>query len=189
MLKLCKLQVYHLYQIKLYCVWNSPKISHFNFGIFHQFVTCLVTLFDRKLQVFKNSPNWPFFGTFNELLSNKNENDVLAMLNDFFCDFQTPWQRCFFGQDMLERWVNPRHLLSSFDCRENSSTTYLFSPILSEQWNKPHVVSRFSSCQTARGSSLMGGGLPLPRNLPLRHKLQGGKNAITTRFRLLFSGH
>ena len=129
------------------------------------------------------------FGTFNELLSNENENDVLTMLNDFFCDFQTPWQRCFFGQDMLERWVNPRHLLSSFDCRENSSTTYLFSPILSEQWNKPHVVSRFSSCQTARGSSLMGGGLPLPRNLPLRHKLQGGKNAITTRFRLLFSGH
>ena len=27
-------------------------------------LTCLVTLFDRKLQVFKNSPNWTFFGIF-----------------------------------------------------------------------------------------------------------------------------
>ena len=26
--------------------------------------TCLVTLFDRKLQVFKNSPKWTIFGTF-----------------------------------------------------------------------------------------------------------------------------
>ena len=175
MLKLCKLQVYHLYQIKLYCVWNSPKISHFNFGIFHQFVTCLVTLFDRKLQVFKNSPNWPFLALLMNCYPMKMKTTCSQCWMTFFCDFQTPWQRCFFGQDMLERWVNPRHLLSSFDCRENSSTTYLFSPILSEQWNKPHVVSRFSSCQTARGSSLMGGGLRLPRNLPLRHKLQEGR--------------
>ena len=27
------------------------------FGIFRQFLTCLVTLFDRKLQIFKNSQN------------------------------------------------------------------------------------------------------------------------------------
>ena len=27
-------------------------------------LTCLVTLFDRKLQVFKNSPKWTFFGIF-----------------------------------------------------------------------------------------------------------------------------
>ena len=27
-------------------------------------VTCLVTLFDRKLQVFKNSPKWSIFGIF-----------------------------------------------------------------------------------------------------------------------------
>ena len=37
-------------------------------------LTCLVTLFDRKLQVFKNSPNWPFFGISNELLSIQNIN-------------------------------------------------------------------------------------------------------------------
>ena len=28
-------------------------------------LTCLVTLFDRKLHVFKNSPKWTIFGIFN----------------------------------------------------------------------------------------------------------------------------
>ena len=28
-------------------------------------LTCLVTLFDRKIQVFKNSPKWTIFGIFN----------------------------------------------------------------------------------------------------------------------------
>ena len=48
---------------------NIPPKSHFqsyNFGIFHQFLSCLVTLFDRKLKVFKKSPNLIIF---NELLS------------------------------------------------------------------------------------------------------------------------
>ena len=35
-------------------------------------LTCLVTLFDRKLQVFKNSPKWNFFDIFNQLLSAQN---------------------------------------------------------------------------------------------------------------------
>ena len=55
-------------------------------------LTCLVTLFDSKLQVFKNSPNWPFFGIFNELLSTQNVNAARFARNvewDFFCDFQT----------------------------------------------------------------------------------------------------
>ena len=37
-------------------------------------LTCLVTLFDRKLQVFKNSPKWTIFGIFNLLLSTQNVN-------------------------------------------------------------------------------------------------------------------
>ena len=37
-------------------------------------LTCLVTLFDHKLQVFKNSPNWTIFGIFDELLSTQNVN-------------------------------------------------------------------------------------------------------------------
>ena len=41
----------------------------FSFGLFRQFfvllkLTCLVTLFDRKLQFFKNSPNWTIFDIF-----------------------------------------------------------------------------------------------------------------------------
>ena len=45
--------------------------------IFHQFlsykkVTCLVTLFDCKLQDFKNSPNQTIFGIFNQVLFTQN---------------------------------------------------------------------------------------------------------------------
>ena len=56
-------------------------------------MTCLVTLFDRKLQVFKNSPKWTIFGIFNQLLSTQNVNVARLARNvewDFFCDFQTP---------------------------------------------------------------------------------------------------
>ena len=45
----------------VYCVLSiegkAPNISSFNFGIFHQFLTYLVTLFYRKLQFFKTSQN------------------------------------------------------------------------------------------------------------------------------------
>ena len=45
----------------LHIVWKSPKMSHLIFSIC-AFSTnfCLVTLFDRKLHLFKNSPNWAF---------------------------------------------------------------------------------------------------------------------------------
>ena len=55
-------------------------------------MTCLVTLLDRKLQVFINSPNWPFFGVFNELLATQNVNVARFARNvewDLFYDFQT----------------------------------------------------------------------------------------------------
>ena len=49
---------------------------------FHQFcpikMICLVTQFDRKLQVFKNSSIWPFFGILNYFLP------TLIILNDTF---------------------------------------------------------------------------------------------------------
>ena len=51
-------------------------------------LTCLVTLFDRKLRVFKNSPKWNIFGIF----STQNINVARFARNvelDFFCDFQT----------------------------------------------------------------------------------------------------
>ena len=53
-------------------------------------LTSLVTLYDRKLQVFKSSPNWTIFG-----LSTQNVNVARFARNvewDFFCDFQTPWR-------------------------------------------------------------------------------------------------
>ena len=50
-------------------ITQNVAFEFLNFGIFHQFLsylklTCLVTLFDRKLQVFKNSPKWTIFGIF-----------------------------------------------------------------------------------------------------------------------------
>ena len=63
-------------------------------------LTCLVTLFDSKLQVFKNSPKLTIFGIlFNELLSTQNVKIARFARNvewDFFCDFQTPCERSFF---------------------------------------------------------------------------------------------
>ena len=56
-------------------------------------MTCLVTLFDRKLRVFKNSTKLTIFGFFNEFLSTQNVNVARFARNverDFFCDFQTP---------------------------------------------------------------------------------------------------
>ena len=37
-------------------------------------VTCLVTLFDCKLKIFKNSPKWTIFGILNKDLSTQNVN-------------------------------------------------------------------------------------------------------------------
>ena len=55
-------------------------------------VTCLVTLFDLNIQIFKNSPILAMFGIFNELLSTQNVNVARFARSvecDFFCDFQT----------------------------------------------------------------------------------------------------
>ena len=55
-------------------------------------MTCLVTLFDRKLQVFKNLPKLTIFGIFSELLSTQNVNIARFARNvewDILYDFQT----------------------------------------------------------------------------------------------------
>ena len=46
-------------RIWIFEFWHFPPISVL------LKLTCLVTLFDRKLQVFKNSPKWTIFGIFN----------------------------------------------------------------------------------------------------------------------------
>ena len=45
-------------------------------------------MFDRKLQVSKNSPKLTFFGIFQKLLSTQIVN-VARFARNFFCDFQT----------------------------------------------------------------------------------------------------
>ena len=70
--------------------WHFPQI------FVQSKVTPLVTLFDRKLQIFKNSPKWPLFGIFNQLLSTQNGNIARFARNvkcDFLGDFQTLCQR------------------------------------------------------------------------------------------------
>ena len=70
-----------------HCLKITQNVSYefFNFGIFHQFLSCLVTLFDSKLHVFKNSLKLTIFGILNKLLSTQNVNVAsLAMLNETF---------------------------------------------------------------------------------------------------------
>ena len=51
---------------------------------FHQVWTCLVTLFDHKLQVFKTRQIGLFIGIFNELLSTQNGNVARFARNETF---------------------------------------------------------------------------------------------------------
>ena len=100
-------------------------------------LTCLVTLFDRKLQGFKNSPKWTIFGVFNSLLSTQNVNVARFARNvewDFFCDFQTPWiwliiynvsqnwRKIFFSKNKMALLA----LLSSVYAQNNTSFVFLF---------------------------------------------------------------
>ena len=78
-------------------------MSHLNFSMLAFFtnfkVTCLITLFDRKPQVFKNSPKLTFFVIFIELLPTQNvnvacfahnvEGDFLSVFANtvIFCEF------------------------------------------------------------------------------------------------------
>ena len=76
----CRIWIFHF--------WHFPPI-------FDKLkVTCLVTLFDRKLQLFKTSPKLTIFCIFNELLATQNVNVARFARNvecDFFSEFQTLW--------------------------------------------------------------------------------------------------
>ena len=68
-----------MYHLKFFQFWHFQPI----FVVLK--LTCLVTLFDRNLQVFKNSPKLTNFGIFKELLSTHNVNvALLAILNETF---------------------------------------------------------------------------------------------------------
>ena len=77
-------------------------------------LTCLVTLFGRKLWVFKNSPKWTIFDIFNQLLSIQNVNVARFARNvewDFFCDFQTPCDRSALDNNAVSKHFNSFHFL------------------------------------------------------------------------------
>ena len=90
---------YEQNNVTLFANYSTCRICIFEFWHFPPIfvllkLTCLVTLFDRKLQVFINLPKWTIFGICNELLSTQNVNVARFARNvewDFFCDFQTPW--------------------------------------------------------------------------------------------------
>ena len=96
-------------------------------------LTCLVTLFDRKLQVFKNSPIGPFLA----FLSTQNVNVARFARNvewDFFCDFQTLWMdREWPAKQAMHRpiskvksrWKLPKNSISLFYVR----CTFFYSKI------------------------------------------------------------
>ena len=82
----------HCMKIIQNAVFLIFRLGHFLPSFVRLKVTCHVTLFDRKLQVFKHSPKWTVFGIYNELLSTQNINVARFARNvkcDFFCDFQT----------------------------------------------------------------------------------------------------
>ena len=82
----CSYDTFPLNFKQCHIVWKLLKMSHFQFWHFLPIfvllkLTYLVTLFDQKLQVFKNLPKWT------------NVNVARFARNvewDFFCDFQTP---------------------------------------------------------------------------------------------------
>ena len=89
-----------MFQQSSHCLKITQNVAFDFFEFWHNspiFVllklTCLVTLFDRKLRVFKNSPKRTIFGIFHYLLSPHNVNVARFARNvgwAFFCDFQTP---------------------------------------------------------------------------------------------------
>ena len=77
-------------------VWKWLKMSHLILAFSTIFCTikviCLVPLFDRKLQVLKNSPKltnfWHFWWTFVHSKCKRSSLDTQFWIWDFFCDFQ-----------------------------------------------------------------------------------------------------
>ena len=119
---------------------KNAHLHHLNFGIFHQFLvlvklTCLVTLFERKPQVFKNSPKLTIFGIFNWLLSTQNVNVARFALNvesverDFFCGFQTPCRTLHYMMDYSFSFSsrNGRHLTNvRWKCERSVRKSYMY---------------------------------------------------------------
>ena len=93
-------------RIKNFEFWHFPPI----FGLLK--MTCLVTLFDCKLQVVKNSPKLTIFCIFNELLSTQNVNVARFARNVSMRLFSV----IFKHYAKLFLYYNHFYFLSSFSC-------------------------------------------------------------------------
>ena len=100
-------QIDHFWHFQWTFVHSKCRIWIFQFWHFSPILskfTCLVTVFDRKLQVFKNSPKLTIFGIFNELLTTQNINVARFARNvkwDFLSNFQTLWFQDYFSSDFV----------------------------------------------------------------------------------------
>ena len=79
--------------LNVHSVWKPPKMSHLSFSILAFspiFVllklTCLVALFDSKLQVFKNSPKRTSLALLSKTFSSIFEHRVIGDFNAYFLD-------------------------------------------------------------------------------------------------------
>ena len=65
----------HLFQVGVaQCLKITQNVSFEFFNLAFSTNLCLVTLFNRKIHVFKNSPKLAILGIFNQLLSSQNVN-------------------------------------------------------------------------------------------------------------------
>ena len=120
-------------------------------------VTCLVTLFDRQLQVFKNSPNWTLFDIFNELLSTQNATVARFARNvewEFFFDFQT---QCYssFCQNLLFWTFNVVWSTVLLKSVKMSSMVFLDSRLRDRDHHNDYSESRYFGLVTTLRCSKM----------------------------------
>ena len=133
----------------IFLFWHFPPI----FVLLK--LTCLVTQFGRKLQIFKNSPKWTIFGIFNLLFSTQNVSIARFARNvewDFFCYFHTPW-----ADNTYLKVFDGQHEISGFRKWQFYITIHVivvgqvdFQTIVAHQFCKPTIIPRDLSYRSTR---------------------------------------
>ena len=90
-------------------IWNF-QFWHFLPVFVLSKLTCLVTLFDCKLQFIKNSPKLSIFGIFNEFLSTQNVN-AARFARNIECDFFVIFNHCAYVSSLKAVCLLPNHCI------------------------------------------------------------------------------
>ena len=93
----CNVRLFTLFENYPKCRIWIVQFRHFQLILFQLKLTCLVTLFDCKLKVFKNSPFLAFLMNFCPQSIQSSPRSQCRMR--LFCDFQTP---CFINVKFFE---------------------------------------------------------------------------------------